>query len=100
MGYRKGYYRKDGTYVQGHYTSKTRSKQKVKSKKGCFLLMLALVSILGIEACNPESDCPTRKCSDYNSQAQAQQEFNENPSCLENLDSDNDGIPCENLSKN
>lgn len=67
MGYRKGYYRKDGTYVQGHYTSKTSSKQKVKSKKGCSLLMLALVSILGIEACNPESDCPIRKCSDYNS---------------------------------
>ena len=100
MGYRKGYYRKDGTYVQGHYTSNPTSKPKAKSKKGCSLLILLLVTILSIEGCNTEEDCPTRKCSDYNNQAQAQQEFNENPSCLENLDSDDDGIPCENLSKN
>ncbi|MEH6656859.1 hypothetical protein [Leeuwenhoekiella marinoflava] len=46
MGYRKGYYRKDGTYVQGHYTSNSTSKQNAKSKKGCSFLGMALVTIL------------------------------------------------------
>ena len=100
MGYRKGYYRKDGTYVQGHYMSNSTLKPKAKSKKGCSLLILALVGILGIEACNPEADCPTRNCSDYNIQAQAQKKFNENPSCLENLNSDDDGILYKSLPKN
>lgn len=100
MGYRKGYYRKDGTYVQGHYTSKTNSKQKAKSKKGCSLLLMALITILAVVGCDPDGGCPSKKCSDYSSQAQAQKDFNENPSCFENLDSDNDGIPCENLPNN
>lgn len=39
MGYRKGYYRKDGTYVQGHFTN-TRSRSRSYSNKnsGCLLL--------------------------------------------------------------
>lgn len=100
MGYRKGYYRKDGTYVQGHYTSNSTSKPKAKPKKGCSLFAMATLAIMTVVGCDPDAGCPSKKCSDYSSQIQAQQEFNENPSCLENLDSDNDGIPCENLPKN
>jgi len=37
MGYRKGYYRKDGTYVQGHFTN-TRSRSYSNKNSGCLLL--------------------------------------------------------------
>lgn len=97
MGYRKGYYRKDGTYVQGHYTSKTSLKQKDISKKGCSLLVVATVAIMSVMGCDPDAGCPSKKCSDYSSQTQVQKDFNKNTACLENLDSDKDGIPCENL---
>ncbi|WP_442913231.1 excalibur calcium-binding domain-containing protein [Leeuwenhoekiella sp. CH_XMU1409-2] len=47
--------------------------------------------------CDPDADCPSKKCSDYSSQTQAQKDFSENTAYLENLDPDKDGIPCENL---
>lgn len=37
MGYRKGYYRKDETYVQGHFTN-TRSRSYSNKNSGCLLL--------------------------------------------------------------
>ena len=46
MGYRKGYYRKDGTYVQGHYTSKKTKKIK-KSKLGCSSILLLTTAFIG-----------------------------------------------------
>ncbi|PWK18573.1 hypothetical protein LX78_01880 [Xanthomarina spongicola] len=43
MGYRRGYYKKDGTYVQGHYT-KSRSKSNTnKNKKGCASIIMTLL---------------------------------------------------------
>ena len=46
MGYRRGYYRKDGTYVKGHFYSKGRKKiYKSNNKKGCAGIALILITI-------------------------------------------------------
>ncbi|KFF15689.1 calcium-binding protein [Flavobacterium hydatis] len=45
------------------------------------------------------STCPTKTCGDFTTQAQAQATYNGNKKCYKNLDSDGDGIACENLSK-
>jgi hypothetical protein len=45
------------------------------------------------------SNCPTKTCGDFTSQSQAQSTYNSNKTCYKNLDSDGDGIACENLSK-
>lgn len=97
MRYRKGYYKKDGTYVQGHYVN-SRSKKfySNKSKGGCLsilLLMLILVSI----SCTEDSECESKTCSDFLTQSEAQSTYDSDPGCYENLDADNDGIACENL---
>ncbi|TDP02274.1 excalibur calcium-binding domain-containing protein [Flavobacterium sp. 245] len=43
------------------------------------------------------SNCPTKTCGDFATRAQAQAAYNSNKSCYKNLDSDGDGIACENL---
>lgn len=98
MGYRRGYFRKDGTYVQGHYTSTT-AKRKAKSKKGCLsiLIFVAMLSFT-ISCSNDDAGCKEMNCKDFRTQAEAQQAFNSNPNCYKNLDADNDNIACENLS--
>tara|TARA_R110002020_G_scaffold262126_1_gene476437 strand:+ start:4515 stop:4685 length:171 start_codon:yes stop_codon:yes gene_type:complete len=48
MGYRKGYYKKDGTYVQGHYTSTKSKKNNKNSKSGCYILLLFMVVFIDI----------------------------------------------------
>lgn len=68
---------------------------------GIFLVIIALGIII---SCSDSSDksnsnCPTKTCGDFSSQAQAQSTYNSNKSCYKNLDSDGDGIACENLSK-
>ena len=98
MGYRRGYYKKDGTYVQGHYTkSRSKMSSNKKSNKGCSLLLLTIAFCIIIFSCSDESDCGEKKCSDFESQAEAQSVFDSDRSCYENLDTDNDNIPCENL---
>lgn len=102
MGYRKGYFKKDGTYVQGHFAN-NRSKSFSNKNNGCLLLFMALL-LLGLPiACSDSSssdaNCPTKTCGDFPNQAKAQEAFNSNKSCYKNLDSDGDGIACENLSK-
>lgn len=49
MAYRKGYYRKDGTYVSDSFDNRaSRKRRPSKSQnKGCLLLLIAVV-ILGI----------------------------------------------------
>lgn len=102
MGYRKGYYKKDGTYVQGHYTSTKSSSHSIKNNKGCLGIFL-IIAFFGMAiSCSEESnkrDCPSKNCSDFTTQAQAQSTYNSNKECYKNLDADNDGIACENLSK-
>lgn len=100
MGYRKGYYRKDGTYVQGHFAN-NRSRSFSKKNSGCMLLILAFISFTSIISCSDsgdtKSDCPTKTCGDFSSQAQAQATYDSNRSCYKNLDSDGDGKACESL---
>jgi hypothetical protein len=45
------------------------------------------------------SNCPTKTCGDFSTQAQAQATYNSNKKCYKNLDADGDGIACENLPK-
>src|SRR5690606_24655701 len=101
MGYRRGYYRKDGTYVQGHFvsrTNKSRLSMRRKGKSGCLVTFLFLFTLAMALSCISDSVCATNKCSDFSSQAEAQAVFNSDPQCNKNLDADNDKIACENLS--
>lgn len=109
MGYRKGYYRKDGTYVQGHYANNGRSRSfSSKGSKGCVLLFLTLISLVLTISCSETSDsgasnsgsssnCPTKTCADFTSQAQAQATYDSNRNCYKNLDGDGNGKACESL---
>nr|WP_299214944.1 hypothetical protein [uncultured Allomuricauda sp.] len=62
MGYRRGYYKKDGTYVQGHFVVKTVKRKK--TKKGCLGYALAIVLVLMAISCENDSDCES-SCSDF-----------------------------------
>jgi hypothetical protein len=110
MGYRKGYYRKDGTYVQGHFAN-TRSRSFSKKNSGYMLLILAFIAFTSTIACsesegvseeiasesNSGSNCPTKTCGDFTTQAQAQATYDSNRSCYKNLDRDGNGKACESL---
>lgn len=101
MGYRRGYYRKDGTYVQGHFTNTTqkRSTKGKYTKKGCLGSFLVAGLLLLIFSCSSDDGgCREQRCSDFMSQTEAQQAFEADRQCNENLDADNDGIACENLA--
>lgn len=99
MGYRKGYYKKDGTYVQGHFVNKRSSGVKGKNNKtGCLGLLLLFLMLAMPVSCTNDGDapCPDKNCSDFSTQNEAQSTFEQNKSCYSNLDRDNDGIACEN----
>ncbi|MEL1255977.1 excalibur calcium-binding domain-containing protein [Flavobacterium sp. DGU38] len=113
MGYRKGYYRKDGTYVQGHFAN-NRSKSFSKKNNGCMLLILFFIAFTSIISCsessestnsttnsvtgsNSNSNCPTKTCKDFATQAQAQAAYDSNKKCYKNLDGDGNGKACESL---
>ncbi len=107
MAYRKGYFKKDGTYVQPHFT-KTRSKSYSGKNNGCLLLLIISMTLGFAISCSdssdsssnsPNSNCPTKTCGDFKTQGQAQATYDSNRSCYKNLDADNDGTACENLSK-
>jgi len=113
MAYRKPYFKKNGTFVQGHFT-KTRSKSYSGKNQGC-MLVIAMALTFGLAiSCSESSDssdssdstkqtsssnCPTKTCGSFSTQAQAQSTYDSNRSCYKNLDSDGDGIACENLQK-
>jgi len=42
MAYRKGYYKKDGTYVQGHYIKPKSKFSNNKKNMGCINMLLIL----------------------------------------------------------
>ncbi|MEO9512143.1 MAG: excalibur calcium-binding domain-containing protein [Flavobacteriaceae bacterium] len=99
MGYRRGYYKKDGTYVQGHFISRRSKSVKSKNGKGgCIGLMLFFMILLSLISCTTEneSSCAEKNCSDFSTQEEAQSTFESNRACYSNLDRDNDGIACEN----
>lgn len=97
MGYRKGYYKKDGTYVQGHFVNKglKRKKSKKVSNGGCLGLIIIIVFTI-IISCNNDSNCASKNCSDFSTQAEAQSTFDSDRNCCSNLDRDNDNIACKN----
>jgi hypothetical protein len=98
MSYRKGYYKKDGTYVQGHFVNNEKADTKMKgnNKKGCLgVFLVILVAILSF-SCSSESTCESKKCSNFSSQSEAQSTFESDKNCYSNLDRDNDNIACEN----
>jgi len=107
MGYRRGYYRKDGTYVQGHFAN-NRSKFSNKNN-GCMLIILVFIAFSSMISCSESSEstektnsgsssnCPTKTCGDFSTQAQAQATYDSNRSCYKNLDADGDGKACESL---
>ena len=98
MIYRKGYYKKDGTYVEGHFVSKAQSNKKFKNKNKsvCLGIFLVLsVALIGF-SCTSESTCESKKCADFSNQAEAQATFESDKNCYSNLDRDNDNIACEN----
>lgn len=101
MSYRKGYYKKDGTYVQGHYVNSRKTFKNFNNKKkngGCAgVLLLLIILIISISCSDDDSDCGSKTCSDFLSQSEAQLIFDMNRNCYRNLDIDNDNIPCENL---
>ncbi|KIO53400.1 excalibur calcium-binding domain-containing protein [Flavobacterium hibernum] len=43
------------------------------------------------------SNCPTKTCDDFKTQAQAQATYNSNKTCYKNLDRDGNGKACESL---
>ncbi len=45
MAYRRGYYKKDGTYVQGHYTKSRNKSYSNKNKKGCMTIILLMLTL-------------------------------------------------------
>lgn len=99
MGYRRGYYKKDGTYVQGHFVgNKSKNRNRKKGKSGCGVLIPILGIFTAGISCINESNSPFVKenCFDFSSRAEAQSTFETNRNCYANLDKDNDGIACEN----
>lgn len=97
MSYRKGYYKKDGTYVQGHFVNKNLKSKKPKNnnKAGCLGFIFLLMTIL-MMSCTEDSSCISRNCSDFATQAEAQTAFEGNRDCYSNLDRDKDGLACDN----
>lgn len=88
MSYRRGYYKKDGTYVQGHFVNKARKSKKVEgsNKNGCLGIFIGLF-ILTIGLCySAESTCETKKHSNFVSKPETQEIYNSN----------NDNIVCKN----
>jgi len=68
------------------------------SSKGCLVVFMLVVFLALVVSCTDSTEeCESRRCSDFQTQSEAQLEFDLNPECYRDLDSDNDGIPCENL---
>lgn len=63
-------------------------------------LLIAIVIFVG---CSKKEDakpsCDKKECSNFKTQSEAKQTFDSNKECYKNLDSDNDGLPCENSPK-
>ena len=97
MSYRKGYYKKDGTYVQGHFVNKNLKSKKSKNnnKVGCLGFIFLFMTIVTM-SCTEDSSCVSRNCSDFATQAEAQTSFESDRDCYSNLDRDKDGLACDN----
>lgn len=88
----KGYSLRTG--IPGLSFRKTFSKS---SKGGCLSTVLLFIMLTAIISCTNTSDCESKTCSDFSTQSEAQATYDSDRNCYDNLDSDNDGIACENL---
>ena len=64
------------------------------------MIRILILLIVILTACTGEKDpvvCPDATCADFVSQQEAQNAFNANKDCLQQLDDDSDGIACEHL---
>ena len=95
----KKYYDQENKVINTHFNS------TVKNNFNYFLLIAICIMLFSFTSCSESSDsdeaivssCPTKNCSDFSTQSQAQSTFNSNRNCYKNLDADSDGIACENL---
>lgn len=87
MSYRKGYYKKDGTYVQGHFVNKSvkRKKSKIGSKGGCLGFILLSITTVIISYTN-DSNCASKNCSGFSTQVEAQSTFDSDRNCYLNFE--------------
>ena len=72
------------------------------TNKGCIVVFMIVLSFGFVFACTDSSDdsnmeCESKTCSDFQTQSEAQSAFDADPDCYDDLDTDNDNIPCENL---
>ena len=70
-----------------------------KNSRGYFLFSTVLISFFLLASCSKDSSesCPTKTCSDFTTQSQAQSTYDSDRECYKNLDGDGDGRACENL---
>lgn len=64
---------------------------------GIFIAIVLLRLAISCSESSDSTDCPTKTCGDFSSHSAAQSTYDSNKSCYKNLDSDGDGIACENL---
>lgn len=70
-----------------------------KDNRVYFLFCLISMILFLLASCSEDSSesCPTKTCSDFTSQSQAQSTYDSNRECYKNLDGDGDGRACESL---
>ncbi len=59
----------------------------------CVLVFMLSIFIF---ACG-STPCESKKCKDFKTQNEAQEAYDSDPDCYQNLDRDNDGVACESL---
>lgn len=61
-------------------------------------LIFLLYSASLFQNCGTDkAGCPQANCDDYATQVEAQEAYNADPDCRDDLDNDNDGVACEHL---
>ncbi|MGN7812402.1 excalibur calcium-binding domain-containing protein [Flavobacterium sp. 22076] len=61
------------------------------------LIVIIALAISCSDSADTKSDCPTKTCGDFKTQADAQATYNSNKECYKNLDANGDGKACESL---
>ena len=81
--------------------SRLSRRKHFKKRRNALSLLLIVCLISCSDVTNDETEnfsevgCFDTNCADYISQSAAQEAFNRDPECRNDLDADNDGIACE-----
>lgn len=100
MVYKNEYYRKEGTYVNGHFITTKKSSITYWNNKGYLIFFPFFITLFSLISCSEDSgksNCPTKTCSEFTTQSQAQSTYDSDRECYMSLDGDGDGRACENL---